>query len=175
MSTEGNALAGALAATLQATEIAKLLVAAAPEHSIAGSEVLFDPYHQVHYRSRLERNPKCRFSHERYFPQKTSNLSLEEAFALTPGPCGQKSLSVPPDGRFVSRLVCAACDHDERLWRLRDTLDVFSLACPKCATPRAIRGFDLSERLLEASLTPEDLGQSLTDVGLRGGEVFCIE
>ena len=175
MSTDGNALAGSLAATLQATEIAKLLDAAVPEHSIAGSEVLFDPFHQVHYRSRLERNPKCRFSHERYFPQKTSNLTLREAFALTtPGPIEQKSLSVP-DGRFVSRLICAACDHEEKLWKLRDSLDVFSLACPKCATPRTIRGFDLTDRLLGAGLTPEDLGRSLADLGLRGGEVFYIE
>lgn len=173
MSTQGNALAGSLAATLQATEIYKL-ISGGRENSVAGSEALFDARHQKHYLSRLDRNPRCRFSHEQISLRKASSLTLEEAFALTPGPEHQKSLFVP-DGPFVSRLICDACDHREELWRLRDSLDVFALACPRCASSRSVRGFDLAERLRGAGLRPEDLGRSLADLGIRNGEVFGIE
>lgn len=173
MSTQGNALAGALSATLQAIEIHKL-ISGEGEASIAGSEALFDARHQKHYLTRLDRNPNCRFSHERFSLRKASSGTLEEAFALTPGPSAQKRLFVP-EFPFVSCLICDACDDEERVWRLRDSLDDLALACPRCAQPRAVRGFDLAERLLGAGLAPEEMGRSLADLGIRKNEVFGIE
>jgi hypothetical protein len=173
ISTNGNALAGSLAATLQATEIQKL-ISGDLENSIVGSEVLFDPGHQLHYVTRLGRNERCRFSHERYSLRSVRCASLGEAFELTPGRRDQKSLFVP-DRPFVSRLICDACDDEERLWRLRASLDLFSLACPACARPRTIRGFDLADRRLAAGLTSAQLNRSLADLGIQEGEVFGIE
>ena len=173
MSTLGNAMAGSLAATLQAIEIHKL-ISGERESSIAGSEVLFDARHQTHYVTRLDRNPNCRFSHERFSPRATTSRTLGEAFALTPGPSRQKSILVL-DHQFVSRLICGACDHAERLWRLRDSIDFLSLACPRCGKQRAVRGFDLSERLVGANCAPEDADRTLWDLGFRDGDVFGIE
>lgn len=173
MSTRGNALAGSLAATLEAIEIHKL-VSGVRENSIAGSEVLFDASGPAHYVNGLSQNPGCRFSHERLFLQETSVLTLGEAFDLTPGPCEQKSFQVP-DSPFVSRLICDGCDHAEERWRLRVSLDVFSLACPRCTKPRAVRGFDLADRLMGGDLPSEALTRPLADLGLRAGDVFGIE
>jgi hypothetical protein len=173
MSTRGNALAGSLAAALEAIEIHKL-ASEATDPSIAGSEVLFDAGVPTHFVTRLDRNTSCRFSHERYALRETSIRTLGEAFDLTPGPRAEKSLWVP-DAPFVSRLVCAACKHEEKRWRLRDSLEGSSLACPGCAQPRAIRGFDLEQRLLGRDLPPGDLSRSLADLGLREGEVFGLE
>lgn len=170
MSTQGNALAGSLAATLQATEIFKL-IAGEREHSIAGSEVLFDARHQSHCSSRLDRNPHCRFSHEHFSLNVTQNLTLAAAFALTSGPNAQKRLFVP-DSAFVARLVCTECGNDAKLWRLRESL---SFVCPECAKPCPIRGIDLVECLSAGTVEPELLDHTLVDLGFRPGEVFAIE
>lgn len=173
MSTQGIALAGSLAATLQAAEVYKL-VAGEREHSIAGSEVLFDARHQVHLVSRLTANPTCRFSHERWSLCDVDDLTLEAAFQLVPGPLAHKSLFVP-DHAFASRLGCLDCVREEQLLHLRESLDVFSLACPGCGQPREIRGIDLVDRLLGAQLAASELQLSLTQLGLRRGEVFGVE
>lgn len=173
MSTRGNALAGSLAATLEAIEIHNL-ISKATHSSIAGNEVLFDAGAPTHFVTRLDRNPSCRFSHERYALRETSIRTLGEALELTPGPRAEKSLCVP-DMPFLSRLICAACDHEEKRWRLRDSLEESSLACPLCTRPRAIRGFDLQERLSGRDLPSADLNRSLADLGLRDGEAFSLE
>ncbi len=173
MSTEGSAVAGSLAATLQAAEVHKV-IAGEREYSIAGREVLFDARHQVHLVSGLEVNPACRFSHERWALRDTEDITLAAALDLVPGPSAAKTLFVP-DNAFVSRLVCPGCDREEQGLRLRVSLDVFSLACPDCAHPRIVRGFDLLDRLSTANLAATDFERSLTQLGLRRGEVFGVE
>jgi len=172
VSTDGNSLAGALAATLQAIEIHKLITQG-PHSSIAGHEVFFDAQHPAHQLSRLDRNPRCRFSHVRYALREAPVSTLADAFGLTPGSRDEKSLFVP-ERPFVSRLLCSACGHEEPNWRIRDSLDVPALACPECANPRRVRGFDLAERLHGVALSADSLGRPLAELGLRQGDVFGI-
>ncbi|TFG95737.1 MAG: hypothetical protein E4H11_04525, partial [Myxococcales bacterium] len=78
MATQGNALAGCLAASLQAVEIGKL-VAGDLEHVAAGREVLFDASSHSLVVSRLVRNPACRFAHERWPVRSIGDLTLRAA------------------------------------------------------------------------------------------------
>jgi hypothetical protein len=170
MSTHGNALAGSLAATLQAVEIQKLSSGDA-KASIAGHETLFDALHQKHYLTSLGRNPACLFSHESCSIKAFRGLTLGDAFGASPGPIDRKKLSVP-DKPFLSRLICGECDHEETVVRLRDSV---ARTCPICGKARPIRGFDLMDRLPGTGLTSDDLERPLSDLGIQAGEVFGVE
>lgn len=172
MSTQGNALAGSTAATLQAVEIHKLLDASAGE-SIAGREILFDAGAVVHCATRLLRNPRCRFDHARFQIEPCDASRLGEALARVPGRTSEKQLSVP-DATFVSRLACTVCALSEETWHLRESLDEDALACPRCGRPRTPAGFDLHERLGAAAFAALGEEYRLADLGLREDEVFRI-
>ena len=176
MKTNGNPVAGALAAALQAVEIDKLL-GGDREHLLAGREALFDARHQVHLVSRLDRNPACRFSHEHWSLASLPDLPLGEALALAEGPPGDRRLFVPGHA-FVSRLSCDTCGLEEVPWRLLlgspGSLSGCAPSCPRCGARRAIRGFDLVEQLSADFLPPLLLEGSLAERGLRPGEVFGV-
>ncbi|MCR9096663.1 MAG: ThiF family adenylyltransferase [bacterium] len=166
-------MAGSLAATLEAIEVHKL-VSGQGLQSIAGNEVLFDASVPTHLVTRLVRNPDCRFSHERFELRDARIRTLGEALALVPGPLADKRLWVPDDS-FVSRLVCVACAAEAKLCCLRGSIGEDGTACPDCGQPRAIRGFDLRERVLGRDLRSEDLARPLAELGLREHEVFGVE
>jgi hypothetical protein len=173
MPTDGNALAGSLAASLQAIEIGKL-VAGDFEHVAAGRELLFDANSHALVVSRLVRNPACRFSHERWSVRSIGDLSLRAALALGGGACTAPQLFVP-DAAFVSKLACADCGFEEASWRLREGLDQRARRCPLCGAHRSVRGFDLFERIAAAQVPGELLDRPLSERGLRAGEIFGVE
>ncbi len=170
MATRGNAVAGSLAASLQAAEIAKLL---AGDRALlaAGREVLLDAACHSLAVSRLVRSRACRFSHERWEIEHVGELTLREALALG-GPGAVLSV---PGSAFVSRLVCSACDCEEEIWRLEESLDSLARRCPRCGVTRSVRGFDLSEQLSAKQVPALLLGRPLEERGLRGNDVFGVE
>lgn len=172
MPTNGNALAGSLAASLQAIEIGKL-VAGEREDVAAGREVLLDARAHALVASRLVRNPACRFGHERWTLEASGDRSLRDALAQGGGACSAPEIFVP-DSAFVSRLVCERCALEEPLWRLRESLDARARRCPRCGADRPVRGFDLVERIGAADLPRELLERPLSERGLRAGEVFGV-
>jgi hypothetical protein len=172
MPTNGNAMAGCLAASLQAIEVGKLL-AGEREHVAAGREVLLDARSHALAVSRLVRNPACRFDHERWAIEPVRDLTLRAALALS-GEVRAPRLSVS-DSAFLSKLVCEPCECEELIWRLRDTLDDRARRCPRCGAPRAMRGFDLFERISAESVPASLLDRPLSQRGLRTGEVFGVE
>jgi hypothetical protein len=173
MQTNGNALAGSLAASLQAIEIGKLV--AGELHDVAaGREVLLDGRSHALVVSRLARNPGCRFPHERWAVGAGEDWTLREALALGGGQLVAKRLFVP-DSAFVSRLVCADCSFEELVWRLRVGLDARARRCVLCGAPRPVRGFDLVPGIGAREVPGEMLDRPLSERGLRAGEVFAVE
>jgi molybdopterin/thiamine biosynthesis adenylyltransferase len=173
MATQGNALAGCLAASLQAVEIGKL-VAGDLEHVAAGREVLFDASSHSLVVSRLVRNPACRFAHERWSVRSIGDLTLRAALALGGGASPAPQLFVP-DEAFVSKLSCADCGFEEASWRLRQGMDQRVRRCPLCGSLRDVRGFDLFERIAAAQVPGELLDRPLSERGLRAGEIFGVQ
>jgi hypothetical protein len=169
-STNGNALAGSLAATLQAVEIEKL-IAGEREHLAAGREILFDARSHALVASRLVRNPTCLFSHERAPIGSAAGLTLRAALALGDG--AGASLFVP-DSPFVAKLVCERCDCTTEVWLHRNALGERALLCPRCGETRAVRGFDLFERISAETVPGRLLDRPLAERGLRAGEVIGI-
>jgi hypothetical protein len=165
-------MAGCLAASLQSIEVSKLL-AGEREHVAAGREVLLDARSHVLAVSRLVRTPACRFDHVRWAIEPARDLTLRAALALG-GTEGAPRLCVS-DSALVSKLVCEPCDCEEVIWRLRDTLDERARRCPRCGAPRAVRGFDLFERISAESVPAALLERPLSERGLRAGEVFGVE
>ena len=170
MSTNGNALAGCLGASLQAIEVAKL-ISGNRAGSAVGSELLFDAASHAFVASRLESNPDCRFAHERW-EIATAGEGLTLRDALSPGGAGARIFV--PGSAFVSKLVCSACVRAEESWRLRESLDEGSLRCPSCDGLRSVCGFDLVERVAATWVPPALLDRRLEALGLRAGEVFGI-
>jgi hypothetical protein len=170
MATHGNALAGSLAASLQALEIGKL-VAGERAALAAGREVLYDGASHSLVVSRLARNAACRFSHECWRIGAAAGLALRDA--LTIGGAG--ACLFVPGSAFVARLVCAACSFTEERWQLREALAGRVLPCPRCGLSRSVRGFDLVERVAAEALPRALLERPLTERGLRAGELFGVE
>ncbi len=169
MPTNGNALAGSLAASLQAVEIAKL-VAGDREHAAAGREVLFEARSHALVSSRLVRNPRCRFDHASWRIEASGDRTLRDALALG----GSDAELFVPDSAFVSRLACEACRLEGAPWRLRESLGARERRCPRCGAERPVSGFDLVERIAPGAVPPELLDRPLFERGLRAGEVFGV-
>jgi hypothetical protein len=173
MLTHGNAPAGCLAASLQAIEVAKLL-AGERDDVAAGREVLLDARSHALVASKLVRNPSCRFSHERWSIEQTPDVTLRAALALDGGRGTETQLRVA-DSAFVSKLVCEPCDCAEEIWCLREALGARARRCPRCGVTRAVRGFDLFERISVECVPAALLDRPLSERGLRIGEVFGVE
>lgn len=170
MTTRGNAVAGSLAASLQAAEISKLL-AGERASLAAGCEVLVDAASYAVVRSRLVPSRTCRFSHERWEIEEAAAVTLREALALG----GDGATLGVPDAAFVSRLDCAVCGLREEIWRLEAPAAQGAGRCPRCGAERSIRGFDLVERLSKAYVPAPLLDRPLEERGLRAGDVFAVE
>lgn len=170
MATQGNAPAGSLAASLQAIEVGKLLDGGV-SGPVVGCEMLLDAGSHALVVSRLVRNPACRFSHERRPIGAAARLTLREALALG----GGDACLFVPDAAFVSKLACAACGLVEEPWLLLDPTGERTIACPRCAARREVRGFDLVERITAAGVPAALLDRPLEERGLRPDEVFGVE
>jgi len=170
--TGAPASLGALAASLQALECGRLL---SGDESGVGREVLVDALHQTHYSTRLDRNPNCRF-HHRALPVEPGvsvddRLSLEQALRLHPG--GGEAVGVVGH-RFVIRLRCAACAREEPWLGLRRSPGSPRRRCRKCRGELVATGFDTVERLQPTMVTERWLGQTLSRLGVRAGDVLAI-
>jgi hypothetical protein len=170
--TAGTSLAGALAASLGAVEVRRLL-SSERDSAAAGYEVMLDARHHAHHVTRLTRTPDCRFSHERWPVEEQENPTLAEALSLAGGDVRDAGLRVPGHA-FVTGLVCAECQETRAVWRLRASLEPADLACRRCGRECPVRGFDLLERLSADRVPSHLLERPLDALGLRPGEVFAV-
>jgi hypothetical protein len=164
---------GALAASLQAIELEKIL-ADDLEHALVGLEVYLDATHHRHFVTRFRRNPDCRFDHEVWQISRCMDRTLAEALELAGDNPTTTTLAVDGDV-FVQRLVCAGCGRSESVLGLRTRGAYDRRRCPACKTRMTVYGFSVLDRLSEAGVDAPALGRLLSEVGLRTGDVFTVD
>ena len=154
---------GALAASLAAIEVYKLL---AGEATLQGGQIVYDSMHHSVLLSTDRRNPRCRFDHGRW-----SVASWEcplQAMTLREALTEFASLGV--DGHpFVRALVCPGCGRREDALRL----DRPAANCPVCDRRMAPPGFDIAERL-DAGSCAEYGHLTLAQLGLLAGDIVTV-
>jgi len=179
-STNAPSSLGALAASLQAIECAKVL-GGQLEQAAVGQQVLIGARHHKHYVTNYRRNPDCRFyGHETWSIKKLNEgareLTVQRAIELG------KSLALANDSTglrvegdpFVRRLTCIKCGQTKKLLRLQSRLRATEQKCTRCGQKMVAAGRDLSERLEVASLGRNVLARSLQSLGFRPGDVFSV-
>lgn len=173
-STGAASWLGALAASLQAIECAKLL-----EGSVEpGLEVVMDAAYHKLYVTRFERNPDCRVgSHEarriRTLDEGPDELTLKEALGL--GRYRLESSSLRVEGKSLVRaLVCEGCSRRREHLQLVADWTACARTCRRCRSAMTARGFDVVDSVGPSTLSSRWLGRSLRTLGFREGEVFTV-
>jgi adenylyltransferase/sulfurtransferase len=160
--TMASSALGALAASMMALEISRLLSGEMTE-PVAAKQMLLDAKNHILRISTSRRNPWCRFDHRAWViqPWRCKPESLTVGSAL-------KALgSLRIEGqRFVLDLICPACHRQERSLRLNRPL----ARCAACGRRMVSSGFGSLE-----SLNQETAGEyaelTLDQIGLRAGDI----
>jgi molybdopterin/thiamine biosynthesis adenylyltransferase len=153
---------GALAASLLALEIAKLIRGEAAE-SIAGRQVILDAQHHRVQVTQERRNPWCRFNHRTWRVQPWRR-GLD---CTTVGAALRELGSLAVEGHlFVRDLVCPSCGREENATRLNRPL----AHCAACGRRLASASFGSLERL-HSAVGPEWTSLTLAQIGLRARDI----
>jgi molybdopterin/thiamine biosynthesis adenylyltransferase len=153
---------GALAASLTAIRVAKILSGDA-DASVLSRQVVLDAEHHVVQVTAERRNPNCRFDHGIWAVEPWISSPEATTLAQAVGALG----SVRVEGhRFVSGLVCPGCGRRENGLRLNRPL----ARCAACNRRMASDGFGARE-CLDSTLASEYMGLTLAQVGLRAGDI----
>ena len=160
--TMASSALGALAASLMAVEIAKIIRGESAE-SMIGRQLILDANHHAIQVTAGRRNPYCRFDHRNWVIEPWScdpAVTTIEAAISTLG-----SLKVEGH-RFACELTCPGCSHSEKSLRLNRPL----ARCPVCGRRMVSTGFGSLERI-DSYLVGENAGLTLAQVGLRAGDI----
>ena len=160
--TMAPAALGALAASLMAVEIAKILRGDL-DASVVGRQVIVDAQHHIMQVTAGRRSPYCRFNHRSWQIEPWS-CSPE---AMTVGDALNALGSVRVEGHcFTCELACPVCGHRESSLRLNRPL----ARCPHCDRRMITAGFGLLERI-DSTLVGEFMNLTLAQIGLRRGDI----
>jgi hypothetical protein len=159
---------GALASSMQAIEIEKIL-ASDWERVAVDREIVIETGFHHHYVTRFARNPSCRFDHRTFsvrdFPRGSGALTLAELF-------GQGSEMVRVEGhKFAKQWACGSCHTAADVFGLRRRL-AGSILCPQCGRAMRAVGFHLVDRLSVADVPAGMLTTPLASLGFRNGDIF---
>ncbi len=153
---------GALAASLMALEIAKLISSEFSE-PIPARQVLIDAQHHNLRISTSRRNPWCRFDH-RHWVVKPWRCQPE---STTVGAALKALGSLRVEGHhFVHEMLCPGCGRKENALRLNRPL----AHCSVCNRRMVSAGFGSLERLDE-NFAGESINFTLAQIGLRAGDI----
>jgi len=171
--TNAPAHLGSLAASLQATECAKIL--SGSWHSVAvGRQILIDASSHKLIETAYRRNPRCRFDHhlwrihrlQRGPGELTIGQTLQQVTDAT------EDVTIRVEGKaFHTRLRCE-CGEQKPLFYLQGRMPADEWNCPRCKHRMAAIGFDMLPRASVRSLSGEYLSQTLASIGFRPGDVF---
>jgi hypothetical protein len=167
--TRAPAALGALAAALLALEIEKML-AGDWEHVATDHEVLIDATSHRLVKTRLQRNPRCRFAHRTFlvkeFPGTPGELTLGDLFAL-----GMTELRVEGQ-QFTRQWACPACQGTSEIFGLRDRI-ASTARCGGCGGGglRPI-GFFSRESLPAMEVPAGHESAPLATLGFCAGDIF---
>jgi hypothetical protein len=153
---------GALAASLMAIEIAKIL-AGDLAASLASRQLVLDAGNHRMQVTAGKRNPWCRFDHRTWTVEPWD--CRPDATAL--GHALDALGSIRVEGhRFVTDLVCPGCGRRERALRLNRP----AARCPACNRRMVTAGFGALDRL-DRELAGAYANLSLAQIGLRTGDI----
>lgn len=153
---------GALAASLMAIEIAKLLCGELAA-SAAGRQVIFDAQHHRLQVTAGRRTPRCRFDHRTW--QIEPWICQLEATTVGASLSALGGLRVEGH-RFASELTCPGCGYREKLLRLNRPL----ARCQACNRRMVSSGFGSLDRL-DRERVGEYCDLTLAQIGLRAGDI----
>ena len=161
--TMASSALGALAASLLALEIKKLLSGNLAQ-SVLGRQLVLDAEHHILQVSELRRNPYCRFDHRCWHSIEPwicppENTTVAEALNAL------GSLQVEGH-RFAFELLCPGCGHQEKALRLNRPPS----RCPKCDRRMVTSGFGLLDRI-DSELVGEYANFTLAKIGVRAGDI----
>lgn len=170
---------GALAASLQAIECAKLLEGNL-DTSIAGKQVLIDANFHRHYLTRLPYNSDCRFDHRVWeieqLDQDPAQITLGEALAL--GGNGSSvnariAFSFRPKVFLRKQYSCVSCGTVTERVALREALPAH-LVCERCGERTEEETVGMAPELDASALDPSVLDHSMVSMGFRHGDVITV-
>ncbi len=167
---------GALAASLQAGELRRLLGGAANDASLVGAQLMLDTVTHTRHLCRFERNEQCRFDHEMWkveavalSPQESSLVELFDAVDAGPDP------AISLEGHsFAMYVDCVACGRRSNVGlSLYGRLSDGDRTC-SCGGRMFAPGFFSFEAISRSSLSTMNLGLKLDAQGFCAGDVVSV-
>ena len=178
--TDAPSALGALAASLQALELHKILAGEWAE-TAAGKQITISAAHHTHYVTSLHLNPGCRCPHDAWtiepLDATPDQITIGEALGLDEARAGSTcggGLRVSGKS-FIRRMRCRPCGRWRSELCLDGRLSPQQRTCDRCGEALVVGGFDRIERLGPDVLGPADFARSLRSVGFQPGDVFTIE
>jgi len=178
--TNSPAYLGALAASLQAAECARLLSGPAAPESL-NRELI---YHAATHRlvlTRLKRLESCRLDHDAFsicpLSRSPARVTLADAFALgTRGTSlsAQAAASLGVPGKLFVRELACRCGARRTGLRLGGRFGAAAQTCTQCGARMSPTGSSLTNVLARRALSPRDLAKPLSALGLQPGDVIAI-
>ena len=172
--TDAPSSLGALAASLQAIELRKILAGDTARVAV-GREVVIDASWHRHYLTKLTRNPRCRFDHGVWHIEPTDPGGVS---GIIPAPARRSTgtrQTLRVHGRlFATRLCCRDCGAVKETMRLVGRDGQMRQPCRRCGGLLAVSGADLIEEVDLTRLTGGARRRSLRRVGLRAGDVISL-
>jgi molybdopterin/thiamine biosynthesis adenylyltransferase/DNA-directed RNA polymerase subunit RPC12/RpoP len=169
---------GALAASLQALEIQKILDGQWEQVAV-GAQILIEARHHHFYRSSFRRNPTCRFDHRtwriRHLPSAPDAVPLSDAFRLGGnGKNGQHEQTVIRlEGRvFITGGWCPDCGHRSQMMCLEGRLLPRQKTCFRCG--REVAVIEMTDKLTSGEMPAPLMRRDLSRLGLRSGDIVTV-
>jgi molybdopterin/thiamine biosynthesis adenylyltransferase len=177
--TNSPSALGALAASMQALELQKIL-GGDRDSVAAGKSITISAAYHRYFLTDLRPDPACRCQHEPWTIQaldvSPQHLTLGDALELGSAgvPNGPSSLSVAGES-FVQEMTCMSCDWKRPLTRLAGRLTRRHRRCVKCGGEMMAVGFTQLDRLSGDALPAAILGRPLARLGFQAGDIFTVE
>jgi molybdopterin/thiamine biosynthesis adenylyltransferase len=164
--TMASSALGAMAASLMAIEIAKLLDDGLSD-AIAGRQILVDAEHRSMRVTAGRRNPACRFDHRAWKIERWRCGPDATTVGAALDALGRLAVA---GHRFVHALACPGCGLCSEMLRLNRPV----ARCSVCNARMVPLDFSSLESL-GSGLSEESRGLSLTQIGLRVGDIVSSE
>jgi molybdopterin/thiamine biosynthesis adenylyltransferase len=170
---------GALAASLQVIECAKLL-AGDSDQALVGRDLMMDARHHRQFVTTFRRNPACRMpDHDSWHIGKldapASRLKLRALLVVgdADGSTGDELMFGVAGQRIALTLTCQRCGAARRTFRLERALRR-GPACRHCGTRLQASGFDLRDAAPLSAVPRRSLDVPLSRLGVRPGDVISL-
>jgi molybdopterin/thiamine biosynthesis adenylyltransferase len=170
---------GALAASLQVVECAKLL-AGETDQALVGRDLMMDARHHRQFVTTFRRNPACRMpDHDSWEIGKlaapASRLQLRALLVVgdADGGTGDEVMFGVAGQRIALRLTCQRCGVARHIFRLERALRR-GPACRRCGTRLQVSGFDLRDVAPLSAAPRRSLDVPLSRLGVQPGDVISL-